>query len=72
MKVITYFIQTFEEILKHGKTLLYWKGSGMEQELKNGDKGEAARELYLTNSIGIKSNEEALEVMKTQGIAIIK
>ena len=44
----------------------------MEQELKNGDKGEAARELYLTNSIGIKSNEEALEVMKTQGIAIIK
>ena len=59
----TPFIQSYEDMLQYGKTLYYWKGSNLEQDLRDGVDGPAAQQLYLTNSKGISSNEEQLEAI---------
>ena len=51
-------------MLQHGKTLYYWKGTVLEEGLRDGTEGSAAQKLYLTNSKGISSNEELLEAMR--------
>ena len=59
------FIQSYEDVLQHGKTLYFWKDSLKEEELRDGTEGPAARELYYSSSRGISSNEEAFEALKT-------
>ena len=58
-------------MLKHGKTLYYWKGTLREEDIRDGTEGPAAQKLYHTNSKGISGgNEELLEVMRNdKGIA---
>ena len=61
---VPYLLQSYEDIMRYGKTLYYWKGSSKEQNLRDGGDGPVAQELYFTNSKGILSNDELIEDVK--------